>query len=279
MARWAIGDIQGCHEEFEELLQLIGFSADRDRLWLVGDLVNRGPGSLQVLRRVRTLSDNVACVFGNHDLHLLAVALAGARLRKRDTLDEILHATDRDALLEWLLHRPLVHYEPLGEGRGDLLLHAGVVPQWDLAHTLALAAEVEQALRREPRALLTHMYGDRPSRWRDSLTGSARLRVAINVLTRMRFCTRDGRIDLAHKGKPDSVEPPLMPWFQAPRRIDPRVRIVFGHWSALGFYRAGGLLGLDTGCVWGGPLTAVNLDEVDAPPRMVASRQPRSFEA
>ncbi|HTW73979.1 MAG TPA: symmetrical bis(5'-nucleosyl)-tetraphosphatase [Steroidobacteraceae bacterium] len=298
MARWAIGDIQGCAQEFEQLLALIGFSPRHDRLWLVGDLVNRGPRSLQVLRQVRALGDSALCVLGNHDLHLLAVALAGARLRRSDTLAEVLAADDRDALLDWLLHRPLAYHEPAAAPpatgaapapaaapagappvRGDLLVHAGVVPQWDIAQTLALAAEVEHALRREPRALLAQMYGDRPDRWRDSLRGFERLRFAVNVLTRLRFCTRDGRIDLKHKGPPDSAGPPWMPWFSTPARASRAARIVFGHWSALGLYRAPGLLGLDTGCVWGGTLTAINLDEPAATPRSVASRQPRSSEA
>jgi bis(5'-nucleosyl)-tetraphosphatase (symmetrical) len=295
MARWAIGDIQGCGQELEELLALIGFSPQRDRLWLVGDLVNRGPRSLQVLRLVRSLGDSVVCVLGNHDLHLLAVALGGARQRKSDTLAEVLAATDRDALLEWLLHRPLAHYhaaaaavastpgsgDPQGSwdpcsSQGDLLIHAGVVPQWDVAQTLSLASEVEQALRHDPQTLLAHMYGDQPDRWRASLRGIERLRFAINVLTRMRFCTRKGRIDLKYKGPPDSVGKPWLPWFQAPSRGTAGARLVFGHWSALGLYRGPGLLGLDSGCVWGGELTAVDLDAPRSAPRSVASRQPRS---
>lgn len=278
MTRWAIGDIQGCCEEFEQLLGTINFHPDRDRLWLVGDLVNRGPCSLQVLRKVRSLGERVVCVLGNHDLHLLAVALGGAKPRRNDTLAQVLDAPDRDELLDWLLHRPLAHHERIGDG-GDLLVHAGVVPDWDLRQTLSLAQEVEQALRGDARTLLEHLYGDRPRRWRDSLRGVARLRFAVNVLTRLRFCTADGRVDLAHKGKPDSVQPPLLPWFCAPRRLDPAIRVVFGHWSALGYYRAPGVLGLDSGCVWGGVLTAVNLDVEQPAPVTVPSRQPRSIEA
>lgn len=248
---------------------------------MVGDLVNRGPRSLQVLRLVRGLGDSVVCVLGNHDLHLLAVALAGAKQRKSDTLAEVLAASDRDALLEWLLHRPLAHHEPCVPAQapqGDLLIHAGVVPQWDVAQTLSVAAEVEQALRHDPYALLSRMYGDRPDRWRSSLRGIERLRFAVNVLTRLRFCTRQGRIDLKYKGPPDSVGDPWLPWFQAPSRATSNARLVFGHWSALGLYRSPGLLGLDTGCVWGGELTAVNLDAQESQPRSVASRQPRSIE-
>lgn len=271
MARWAIGDVQGCGEELELLLEKIHFSLERDRLYFVGDLVNRGPRSLAVLRLVRSLQDNALCVLGNHDLHLLAVALTGARPRRNDTLEEILSAPDRPQLLEWLLQRPLAHLEA-----GDLVVHAGVVPQWTAEQTLALAAELQQALRTRTEQLLTHMYGDRPDRWDPKLQGMARLRFAINVLTRMRFCSADGRIDLEHKGKPDSVSLPWMPWFATPERASRNVRVVFGHWSALGFYRAPGLLGLDTGCVWGGSLTAVSLDAPDSPPVSVASRQPRS---
>ena len=274
MARWAIGDIQGCGEELDELLERIGFSGRRDQLWLVGDLVNRGPRSLQVLRRVRDLGDAAICVLGNHDLHLLAVALTAERQRRSDTLAEVLAAPDRDSLIEWLLQRPLAVHE-----HGDLLLHAGLVPQWSVAQTLALAAEVQRALRSDPQQLLSHMYGDRPDRWKSSLRGRSRLRFIVNVLTRLRFCTPDGRIDLKHKGKPDSAVAPWLPWFRVSTRASLEARVVFGHWSALGFYRAPGLLGLDTGCVWGGTLTAVNLDDPAATPISVASRQPRSSEA
>jgi bis(5'-nucleosyl)-tetraphosphatase (symmetrical) len=275
MARWAVGDVQGCCDELEQLLARIRFSIDCDRLWLVGDLVNRGPASLAVLRLVRGLGDNATSVLGNHDLHLLAVALAGAKLRRSDTLSEILAAADRDALLEWLLLRPLAHFEP---GYSDLLLHAGVLPQWSAAQTLQLAAEVERSLRDNPRALLTGMYGDHPDRWQAALAGLERQRFTINVLTRLRFCTADGRVDFKQKGKPDSAPSPWLPWFRVAGRANGAQRIVFGHWSALGFCSERGVLGIDTGCVWGGSLTAVNLDDPEAPPVSVPSRQPRSIE-
>jgi bis(5'-nucleosyl)-tetraphosphatase (symmetrical) len=275
MARWAVGDVQGCCEELEQLLSRIRFSADRDQLWLVGDLVNRGPASLAVLRLVRSLGDSAISVLGNHDLHLLAVAWSGARLRKSDTLSEILAAPDREALLQWLQQLPLAHFEPQ---HGDLLLHAGVLPQWSVAQTLDLAAEVQQALRDNPRALLSNMYSDQPDRWQATLAGPDRLRLVINVLTRLRFCTAEGRVDFKQKGKPDSAPKPWLPWFKAPQRASRDQRIVFGHWSALGFYSERGVLGLDTGCVWGGALTAVNLDDREAPPVSVPSRQPRSIE-
>jgi bis(5'-nucleosyl)-tetraphosphatase (symmetrical) len=275
MARWAIGDVQGCAEELAELIGLIGFNSDRDQLWFVGDLVNRGPQSLETLRLVRSLGDNACCVLGNHDLHLLAVALVAAKQRKSDTLSEILRAPDRDALIEWLTQRPLAHYQP---EHGDLLLHAGVVPQWNLALTLELAGEVQRALRSDPRALLSAMYGDQPDRWQPSLSGADRVRFTVNVLTRLRFCAPDGRIDFKQKGKPDSAPAPWIPWFKAPRRASSGVRIIFGHWSALGFYCADDVVALDTGCVWGGALTALNLDAPQSSPVSVRSRQPRSIE-
>jgi bis(5'-nucleosyl)-tetraphosphatase (symmetrical) len=276
MARWAIGDVQGCCEELEQLLIRIRFSSDRDQLWLVGDLVNRGPASLAVLRLVRSLGDGAISVLGNHDLHLLAVAWSGAKLRRNDTLSEILAAPDREPLLQWLQQLPLAYFEP---EHGDLLLHAGVLPQWSVAQTLDLAAEVQQALRNNPRALLSDMYSDQPDRWQATLAGPDRLRLAINVLTRLRFCTADGRVDFGQKGKPDSAPKPWLPWFKAPHRASRDQRIVFGHWSALGFYSERGVIGLDTGCVWGGALTAINLDDPEAAPVSVPSRQPRSIEA
>jgi bis(5'-nucleosyl)-tetraphosphatase (symmetrical) len=276
MARWAVGDVQGCCEELEQLLARIRFSSDRDRLWLVGDLVNRGPASLAVLRLVRSLGDSAVSVLGNHDLHLLAVAWSGAKLRKSDTLGEILAAPDREPLLQWLQQLPLAHFD---REHGDLLVHAGVLPQWSVAQTLDLAAEVQQALRDNPRALLSDMYSDQPVQWAATLVEPDRLRLAINVLTRLRFCTADGRVDFKHKGKPDSAAKPWLPWFKAPHRVSRDQRIVFGHWSALGFYSERDVLGLDTGCVWGGALTAINLDDPRAAPVSVPSRQPRSIEA
>jgi bis(5'-nucleosyl)-tetraphosphatase (symmetrical) len=275
MARWAIGDVQGCSEELEALLARIRFNSDRDRLWFVGDLVNRGPHSLRTLRLVRSLDANAVCVLGNHDLHLLAVALAGARLRRHDTLEDVLGAPDRDTLIEWLLQRPLAHQDP---GHPELLVHAGLVPQWTIAQTLQLAAEVQQALLDDPHGLLSRLYGDRPDRWEPTLAGFARLRFTINVCTRLRFCTSDGRISFEQKGPPDSAAPPWLPWYRIPQRASRGRRIVFGHWSALGLHDADGVLGLDTGCVWGGALTAVDLDAAQTAPLSVPSRQPRASE-
>jgi bis(5'-nucleosyl)-tetraphosphatase (symmetrical) len=240
----------------------IGFSADRDELWFVGDLVNRGPRSLEALRYVRSLGANAVVVLGNHDLHLLALAFGGEGPRKGDTLGEVLAAPDRNTLLEWLLHRPLAHFDP---ARGDLLVHAGLVPQWTVAQALALAREVESALTSDASAFLQRMYGDQPDLWSESLSGLERMRFTVNVLTRLRMCTLDGRVDLKVKGPPAQARPGLRPWFEIPQRASRNTRIIFGHWSALGYLNAHGVVGLDTGCVWGGSLTAFNLDRLEEP--------------
>lgn len=265
MTRYAIGDVQGCYEELCALLAQLKFSPDSDRLWFVGDLVNRGPRSLEVLRFVRALGDNAITVLGNHDLHLLAVAFGSRRKRRSDTLDEVLAAADRDALLEWLITRPLAHLDE----RGDFMVHAGLVPQWTVGMALELAHEVESALRTDPRALFDNMYGDEPSRWSDTLSGMDRLRFAINVLTRLRVCTSDGQVDLTMKGKPRDGHATLQPWFEVEDRRSADTRIIFGHWSALGLVVRRDLVGLDSGCVWGGALTAFDLD-TDRPPVAVS---------
>lgn len=263
MARYGIGDIQGCYAELRALVARLSFSADRDQLWLVGDLVNRGPQSLEVLRYVRALGDNAVVVLGNHDLHLLALARGCHKRRSGDTLDTIFGAPDRDAILEWLLTRPLAHFDA---AHGDLLVHAGVVPQWTAAMTVELASEVSAALARDARDFFERMYGDRPDRWSADLHGMDRLRFAINALTRMRLCTVDGRIDVKMKGPPDEARLPYRPWFEHETRLTRDVRVIFGHWSALGLIRAHGVVGLDTGCVWGGSLSALDLDEERATP-------------
>jgi bis(5'-nucleosyl)-tetraphosphatase (symmetrical) len=273
VSRIAIGDVQGCHAELVRLIARTGFSADRDTLWFTGDLVNRGPASLETLRYVRALGDNAITVLGNHDLHLLAYALGTRRkLKSGDTFEDVLHAPDRDALLEWLITRPLAHFE-----RGDLLVHAGLVPQWSVDQTLSLAREIEAALRKDPRELFENMYGDEPDRWSDSLSGTDRLRFAINVLTRLRVCTAEGRVDLKVKGPASDVRPPLRPWFAHSNRRSRDARVIFGHWSALGLVQEHGVIGLDTGCVWGGALTALDLD-ADAKPVSLACRSYQSVE-
>jgi bis(5'-nucleosyl)-tetraphosphatase (symmetrical) len=270
MARWAIGDVQGCCAELDELLQRIRFSIDRDQLWFTGDLVNRGPQSLATLRRVRSLAANAVVVLGNHDLHLLAVAFVpGQRLRRSDTLDEVLAASDREALLAWLIERPIANYDAAHD---DLLVHAGLVPQWHARQASQLASEVSAALQHDPRAVLGTMYGDEPDQWHEKLRGEERTRFIINVLTRVRVCTAQGRVDMEQKGPPGDARPPWMPWYKVPGRASAGSRVVFGHWSALGLHRADGVIALDTGCAWGGSLTAVNLDDPDAPPVAVRAR-------
>jgi len=260
VTRYAIGDVQGCDAELRALLKKIGFRADRDQLWFVGDLVNRGPGSLATLRLVRSLGANAAVVLGNHDLHLLAVAHGAQRRRKSDTLDEVLSATDRAPLLEWLLSCPLAH----SAGR-DLMVHAGLVPQWSAAQTLRLAAEVSAALAKDARALFENMYGDEPDEWDEGLKGYERLRFIINVLTRLRVCTPSGRVDFANKGAPAPAPSAWRPWFEHAQRRSREARVIFGHWSALGLVLRPDVVGLDSGCVWGGALTAFDLDEPRAP--------------
>jgi bis(5'-nucleosyl)-tetraphosphatase (symmetrical) len=268
VTRIAIGDVQGCHAELVKLISRVGFSADRDTLWFTGDLVNRGPASLEALRYVRALGDNAITVLGNHDLHLLAFALGAKRkLKAGDTFQDVLNAPDRDELLEWLITRPLAHYE-----RGDLLIHAGLVPQWSVEQTLSLAREVEAALRKDPRALFESMYGDEPDRWSESLAGKERLRFTINVLTRLRVCTADGRVDLKMKGPASEVRAPFRPWFAHANRLSRNARVIFGHWSALGLVQEHGVIGLDTGCVWGGALTALDLEATGARPVSLGCR-------
>ncbi|MDN4055178.1 symmetrical bis(5'-nucleosyl)-tetraphosphatase [Massilia sp. YIM B02763] len=263
MKTYVIGDLQGCAHEAGLLLDRIDADARGDaRILFVGDLINRGPESLEALRRMKTLSDTsggrVDALLGNHDLHLLAVAAGVQKASRSDTLDEILAAPDRAALIEWLRRRPLAMFVD-----AHLLVHAGVAPQWDAARTMALAAEVETELRSERWVdFLGQMYGNEPDRWDDGLTGIARLRCIVNALTRMRLCWPDGRMDFAHKESDKGPEGSgLAPWFDLPDRKTNDVTVVFGHWSALGLVLRPNLVGLDSGCVWGGKLTAVCLDD------------------
>jgi bis(5'-nucleosyl)-tetraphosphatase (symmetrical) len=263
---YAIGDLQGCHAEFMALLERIRFDPGRDRLWLTGDLVNRGPASLAVLREVRSLGDAATVVLGNHDLHLLAMAFAPAGVRKREKeLEAVLDAPDAAELLAWLRARPLLHRE---RGVSWTLIHAGLPPDWTLAEAERCAREVERALARDAPGLLSTMYGDEPDRWSASLAGAARLRFIVNCLTRLRLVDRKGRIVLAHKGTLEDAPRGTMPWFRHPDRATRKDAFVFGHWSALGYLAEPGLLCLDTGCVWGGALTAQRLDAEAAPVRL-----------
>jgi bis(5'-nucleosyl)-tetraphosphatase (symmetrical) len=258
MALYAIGDVQGCNEELGTLLDALNFSPDRDRLWFVGDLVNRGPDSLGVLRRIRSFDAAATVTLGNHDLHLLAVAFGCARERSDDTLGDILAAPDRDALLEWLAARPLFHED---RALNACMLHAGLAPQWNLDLARQCAREFEKALRRDPEQLFRGLYGDQPDRWDDALEGEERLRFIANCFTRLRYVDADGHLMLRAKGSPKkSQTQSLIPWFEAPAARWRGPRVVFGHWSTLGFFNQAAVTGLDTGCVWGGTLTALRLD-------------------
>jgi bis(5'-nucleosyl)-tetraphosphatase (symmetrical) len=277
MALYAIGDVQGCDTELGALLAALKFSPDRDSVWFVGDLVNRGPDSLKVLRRIRALGDAATVILGNHDLHLLAVAHGAARLRSDDTLDDILTAPDRAALLDWLQERPLMHENT------DLnvsMVHAGLAPQWDLGQARSCAHELEKALRRNPQKLFERMYGDQPDRWEDDLEGEERLRFIANCLTRLRYVDAGGRLALRAKGSPKKTQSKsLIPWFEARDARWRGSRIIFGHWSTLGFFSNADVTGLDTGCVWGDRLTALRLDVPDAKPVQVACAAPKDSTA
>jgi len=257
VATYAIGDVQGCCDSLHALLGEIGFSPSRDMLWFVGDLVNRGTQSADVLRFVRSLGQRAIVVHGNHDLHTLAVMAGKAKRRADDTLADLAAAPDRDELLDWLRMRPLLHVD-----REYVMVHAGLLPSWSLAQAADLAAEVEAALRAPThRELYASLYGARPVAWSDSLQGAERLRVIVNAMTRMRFCTPDGAMDFSVKGEVDKALPGYLPWFEVPDRKTRGVPIVCGHWSALGLRITPDLLALDTGCVWGGRLTAIRLED------------------
>jgi len=266
MALYAIGDVQGCAAALDALLAQIRFAPARDRLWLVGDLVNRGPDSLGVLRRVIALGDAVTCVLGNHDLHLLAVVAGGRKLAPSDTFGAVLEAPDAAALVDWLRHRPLLHHEP--ETR-RVLVHAGIPPPWTVADALEQAAEVERLLRGPSwQDALRSMYGNEPATWSAALGRDDKRRYTINALTRMRYCDAAGKLDLEHSGPPGTQPAELLPWFDVPQRRARDAHIVFGHWAALGLLRREDVTALDTGCVWGNSLTAVRLDGSMSPARV-----------
>lgn len=257
MATYAIGDIQGCFDAFSRLLDCCAFDPAGDRLWLVGDLVNRGPRSLETLRFVRDLGEAAVTVLGNHDLSLLMAAEGFGKRSKGDTFDDVLGAPDRDVLLSWLRRQPLCHVE-----NGFCLVHAGLLPQWSVAQARQLACEVEVALAGDDwNDFLAHLWGNEPDAWRDDLVGWPRLRVIVNAMTRMRFCTPDGVMDMHVKGEVEKAPAGYVPWFDAPGRRSAAATLVTGHWSALGLKIAPNLLALDSGCLWGGPLTAVRLED------------------
>jgi bis(5'-nucleosyl)-tetraphosphatase (symmetrical) len=253
---YLIGDLQGCCDPLDQLLATIGFSPSRDRIHLLGDLVNRGPQSLRVLQRLVALGDSAQCLLGNHDLHLLAVAQGVRKPSKGDTLGAVLDDPRRDEWLDWLRHRNLA-----AQACGWLLVHAGVVPQWTAAQTLAYAGEIETLLRSpDIAAFLPMMYGNEPSQWRDDLEGPDRWRFIVNTLTRLRVCSADGELDLKSKEGPGDAPPGMRPWFEHPNRLTRDTPMAFGHWSTLGLVNSATLLATDTGCVWGGSLTAVRVD-------------------
>jgi bis(5'-nucleosyl)-tetraphosphatase (symmetrical) len=257
MTTYAIGDLQGCHAELCDLLALVGFSRETDRLWLVGDLVNRGPASLAVLREVRALGDAVVAVLGNHDLHLMTVAAGHRRPHRGDTIDDILAAPDRDELIAWLARQPLVHVEDEW-----LMVHAGLLPSWTPATALMLSREVSSVLQGAgAREFLRDLYGDEPRTWSDALTGIARLRAIVNVCTRLRFCTADDTMQFREKRGAQHAPAGFLPWFAQPGRRTAHVAVVCGHWSTLELMLRPNVVMLDSGCVWGGALTAMRLSD------------------
>ncbi|CAM4112133.1 symmetrical bis(5'-nucleosyl)-tetraphosphatase [Bordetella tumbae] len=255
---WMIGDVQGCCAPLEQLLSHPDISSEPDaRFWFAGDLINRGPQSLASLRRIIAMGDRAISVLGNHDLHLLAAAAGVRKPSKSDTIDEILDAPDADELIDWLRFRPLAHFE-----HEHLLVHAGVLAKWDVAKTLALAGEVEAMLRGPNwQKALQKMYGNEPTQWKDGHTGGKRLRVIINALTRMRLCTPRGHMEFNTKVAPGAWPAGLVPWFDVKGRQTRDVTVVFGHWSTLGLLVRPDVICLDTGCVWGGELTAMRLQD------------------
>ena len=259
MSLYLIGDVQGCDDALQRLLDEISFSPSRDTLYLLGDLVNRGPQSASTLRRLMGYGNAAQAVLGNHDLHLLALAVGVRQPSRSDTLDEILQASDREAMLEWLRWQRMAMLEQI-DGHALLMVHAGVLPQWSAAETMTLAGEVESVLRTAAIGdFLRQMYGNEPARWSDALTGAERLRVIVNALTRMRFCDANGRMD--HESKEGAASAPAgyMPWFEVPGRRTADITVAFGHWSMLGWLGRSDVLSLDTGCVWGGCLSALRV--------------------
>jgi bis(5'-nucleosyl)-tetraphosphatase (symmetrical) len=268
MSTYVIGDLQGCAASFDALLARIAFDVARDRVWLVGDLVNRGPDSLGTLRRVIALGDAATVVLGNHDLHLLGVSAGVRKAGRGDTLDAVLAAPDAASLLDWLRHRPMAHRERVAD-RDFVMIHAGILPGWSSDDTMRHASELETALRADDwRTTLASLFGNRPDQWSDHLTGHDRLRAIVNGLTRMRYCTDDDRIDFKSKDAPaatDAYFPPpphgYRAWFDIATRRSRASTVVFGHWSTLGLMVRDDVIALDSGCVWGGALTAIRLED------------------
>jgi len=278
MPVYAFGDIQGCHDELQALLELLRFDPAADRLWFVGDLVNRGPKSLEVLRFVKGLGDAAVTVLGNHDLHLLALAAGNDKHKDEASLDPVLHAPDRDELLHWLRHRPLLHTDPALD---FTMIHAGLSPDWDLATASACARELEAALQGDEHlAYFLDMYGNKPDHWDPALSGQERLRFITNCFTRLRYLNSDGSLALKEKGPPGSQQGGRLPWFEHPARLTRNTRILFGHWSTLGYVNSHNVWALDTGCLWGGTLTALRIDLPEPRPLHMpctAQQDPRRY--
>lgn len=261
MARYAIGDIQGCFKDLENLLDKIQFDPVSDQLWFTGDLVNRGPQSLETLRFVKSLGEQAITVLGNHDFHLLALWRQGKKrtFKRSDTLEAIFSAEDTTELLEWLRYRPLMHHDPIS---GFSMLHAGLPPQWDLHESLKYAAEVEGVLRGEQfDSFLNHMYGNKPKIWSEDLQGWDRQRYIVNCFCRLRYFKKDGELEFKEKRAPGYQSENLLPWFSLPHRLTRNNPLVFGHWSTLGLYQNYGVHGIDSGCLWGGALTALKIGD------------------
>jgi len=258
MATYAIGDIQGCYDPLRRLLDKIKFDPSADQLWFAGDLINRGPKSLETLRFIISLGDGARSVLGNHECHFLASARGHKKAHRSDTFSSILNASDADELINWVRSRPFLHQD---KSLGYTMVHAGVPPQWSLKQAKKHAKELEKVFQGEQLDdFLAHMYGSMPDQWSDTLVGNDRLRFIINCFTRLRFCDAEGRLNLKEKGAPTHHSGNLIPWFEVPNRQTANKKIVFGHWSTLGLNKKNKAICLDTGCLWGGQLSAIKLD-------------------
>lgn len=259
MSTYAIGDLQGCYQPLEDLLKHINFDASQDRLWFTGDLVNRGPDSLATLRYVKNLGDRAVTILGNHDLHLLALAEGVKNTKDAADLTAVLEADDREDLLYWLRHRPVMHED---SSLGYTMIHAGLPPQWTAEDSQQYARELETAFQGpDYKQFLKNMYGNSPLHWSPDLKNHDRLRFITNCFTRLRFCKMDGSLCLQAKGPPGSQPADCLPWFEHPERKSRSMNLIFGHWSALGIYQSRGINALDSGCVWGNRLTAMRLED------------------
>jgi bis(5'-nucleosyl)-tetraphosphatase (symmetrical) len=278
MALYMIGDVQGCDGALQRLLEAVAFSPSRDTLVLLGDLVNRGPDSAGVLRRLMGYGDAAQCLLGNHDLHLLAASVGARKPSRKDTLEAILNAPDRDAMLDWLRHQRMAMLQR-HQGFDYLMVHAGVLPAWTATKTIALAAEVEAVLRGPGWTDFLHqMYGNTPAKWSDGLTGADRLRVIVNALTRLRFCTAKGEMEFSVTDGAQAAPTGYMPWFDVPGRQSAGVRVAFGHWSTLGWLGRDDVIALDSGCVWGGCLSALRIgcDSNKRPDELIQVKCPQA---